>query len=317
MKQMNEQELEKRLQALPRMAETGLGGLEAGPGLKYRIEVAAKTAPKRRKRQLRFVPALCCAAAALALVIFVPDWGAQEPTGLMNTQALGPNATEPVNSALLDLGDTSVSISATRSAPEYSTIWAKSENGSFPMIGLRGSYYRLLTTPKRVSQSALGSLLGTVEEFTREPSLSGTNVVMSNTASAGTEVYEISGMGGTLIAAEVDGKLRAFQRGSFNGNALLGQEGLDEVLQVRGHISSMTLSGVGIVSDASACDTLLDVLLNNASYESSGSLSAKQSLLLSLDNGLTIQLAVKNEKLAGCGVWSCPEFFERFEASCE
>ena len=36
---------------------------------------------------------------------------------------------------------------------------------------------------------------------------------------------------------------------------------------------------------------------------------------ITLKNGVTVQLAVKNDKLAACGTWSCPEFFEEFEAA--
>ena len=35
------------------------------------------------------------------------------------------------------------------------------------------------------------------------------------------------------------------------------------------------------------------------------------------DNGLVYQFTVKNDKIASCGTWSCPEFFEAFEAACE
>ena len=49
--------------------------------------------------------------------------------------------------------------------------------------------------------------------------------------------------------------------------------------------------------------------------KSSGTVSAKQSLLIQLDSGLTLQLAVKNDKLSACGTWSCPEFLEAFEAA--
>ena len=54
-----------------------------------------------------------------------------------------------------------------------------------------------------------------------------------------------------------------------------------------------------------------------AAYESSGSVSSRQSLILELENGLVVQLAVKNDSVAACGVWSCPEFFEEFEDACD
>jgi len=88
-------------------------------------------------------------------------------------------------------------------------------------------------------------------------------------------------------------------------------------MQLSGHVASIELSGVGTITDTSVCADLISLLLNDATYESSGSLSAKQSLLIELDNGLVYQFTVKNDKIASCGTWSCPEFFEAFEAACE
>ena len=187
----------------------------------------------------------------------------------------------------------------------------------FPLIGVNGSYYRMMTSPRSVSSSLLGASLGTIAEYTTEPSLSGTNVMLSNKAAVGTEVYGISGMSSTFVAAEVDGQMRLFQRVSFNGNALKGSETLADVMQLSGHVASIELSGVGTITDTSVCADLISLLLNDATYESSGSLSAKQSLLIELDNGLVYQFTVKNDKIASCGTWSCPEFFEAFEAACE
>ena len=122
-------------------------------------------------------------------------------------------------------------------------------------------------------------------------------------------------MGGTLVAAEVDGSYRVFQRVSFNGSALRGSEDLADTLQLGGHIISMELSDVGTVTDKDVCESLFATLIDCASYESSGNVSGKQSLHIELDNGLTVQLTIKNDKLSACGTWSCPEFFEEFEAA--
>ena len=194
---------------------------------------------------------------------------------------------------------------------------SSSDSSTFPLIGVNGSYYRMMTSPRSVSSSLLGTSLGTIAEYTTEPSLSGTNVMLSNKAAVGTEVYGISGMSSTFVAAEVDGQMRLFQRVSFNGNALKGSETLADVMQLSGHVASIELSGVGTITDTSVCADLISLLLNDATYESSGSLSAKQSLLIELDNGLVYQFTVKNDKIASCGTWSCPEFFEAFEAACE
>ena len=75
---------------------------------------------------------------------------------------------------------------------------------------------------------------------------------------------------------------------------------------------AVELSGVGTITDQNTAESLVDTLLDNASFESSGSVSGSQSLLIQLDNGITVQMAVKDDKLSACGTWSCPEFIDAF-----
>ena len=309
---MKSQEVLHQLEQLPAAADRALAGLEADRHLMLRIERAAQS-PQPRRRKV-WAPALACAMALVVCVaVTVPMLRQPTQDSLITSQAAG-NGVVGNERALLNMGEDSVSIGQNGAAPAYRSIWVK-DSGTFPLIGIQGRYYRMLTTPGDVSDSLLGSSLGTVAEFTTEPSLSGGDVLLSNAASFGTEVYEISGMGGTLVAAEVDGSMRLFQRVSFNGNALRGNETLADTLQISGHIAGMELSDVGVITDADTCDQLLDTLLDCATYESSGTVSGKQSLLIALDNGLTVQLAVRDENLSACGTWSCPEFFEAFEAA--
>ena len=303
----------KRLEQLPEIADKALGGLTAGQHLKLRIEKAAVNPAPQPLRTPAWVPALSCALVlAIALGVGIPALQPQVDNSLISTQAAGQNGIGNER-GLLDLENNDVNIRQSGEAPRYHSIWASGDNGNFPLIGIEGKYYRMLTSPKSVSRSALGSSLGTVAEFTTEPSLSGTDVLLSNKVSQGSEVYAISGMGGTLVAAEVDGSYRVFQRVSFNGSALRGSEDLADTLQLGGHIISMALSDVGTVTDKDVCESLFATLIDCASYESSGNVSGKQSLHIELDNGLTVQLTIKNDKLSACGTWSCPEFFEEFE----
>lgn len=309
----------KRLDQLPEVVNETLGGLTAGQNLKLRIEKAAQpTAQAPIRRQRVWMPALACAlVVALGAALVIPaltDRQTQQP--LIVTQAAGNGQVgNELTGKELTRGNTT--IAASRSAPSYRSLWAESTGGAFPLLGINGRYYRLLTSPESVSDRVLDTSCGAVAEFTAEPSLSGNDVVLSNTAPVGTAIYPVSGMDGTLVAAQLDGQTRLFQRVSFNGNALKGSESLADTLQIAGHITGMELSDVGSVTDADKCETLFDTLLSNASYESSGSVSGKQSLLIELDNGLTLQLAVKNDRFSACGTWSCPEFFEAFEAAAE
>ncbi|MBR6666993.1 MAG: hypothetical protein IKL25_01310 [Clostridia bacterium] len=315
MKQEKHIDIEAMLHDLPQEANKAMGGLEATPFLKARINRAVN-AQKQEKAPItlpKWAPALCCAALVLVLVaVFVPMNGAQ-PGVLINSAPLGSPTPVPTHARTADLNGGTVFISNSSSKPGYRNIWSDVKGGSFPLIGINGKYYRMLTNPAALDRSLLGVQVATISEYTTEPSLSGTDAVLSNAATAGTAVYSLQGVSAdTLVAAEVNGRLRLFQRVSFNGNALRGREKLQNTLDISGRVIGMELSGVGTVTDPSACEALLSILLDCASYESSGSISSKQSLLIELDNGLVLQLAVKGDNLAACGVWSCPEFFESF-----
>lgn len=302
----------KRLEQLPEIANKGLGGLEATPGLKYRIlqEAAAQKNPaaKRKAAVLR----AACAAVACAVVLAIALPGILNPADapLINSMPMG-NATD-APALLSDNGISGGNLkSGSQNVPAYQSIWADG-SGTFPLICVNGQYYRMLTTPSSVPARVLGSSVGTIAQYTTEPALAGSSGLLSNACSSGTTVYQVSGMGNTLVAAEVNGQTRAFQRVGFNGSALLGSEKFSDTLQISGHVTMLELSGVGTIADRNTCESLVNTLLRNASFESSGNVSASQTLLISLDNGLTVQLAVKNDKLSACGTWSCPEFFDAF-----
>ncbi len=308
----------KDLNQLPEAAQRGLAGLTAGQNLKYRILNEAKQ-PQHRTHNHAWIPAVCCALVlVIACTVALPGLRTRhaENNGLLiASQPAGQATDTPLLTA--NGGIVGGSVSSRKSAPSYRSIWESGQNGNFPMVGIQGSYYRMLTTPASVDDSLLGANLGAVEEYTTEPALSGTDVILSNRCPAGTAVYEINSMGGTLVAAQVDGVNRVFQRVGFNNHALNGGEGLSDTLQISGHVTMMELSDVGTVTDPDTITTLMNTLLENATYKSSGSVSGKQSLLLALDNGLTVQLAVKNDRFSACGTWSCPEFFDAFAAAAE
>ena len=309
----------KRLEMLPEITDKALGGLNADDNMKERIlaHAAAGTSPARRRP---WAAALACALAlVVGLSVGIPSL--THRTGintapLIESQPLGTGEVGNER-ALLDLRSGDVTISASNGTPKYRSIWSENKNGSFPLLGVNGRYYRLLTSPAAMDERLLGRSLGTVSEFTKEPALSSTNGLISNILPSGAEVFGVSGMENTLVAAVIDGSYRVFQRVSFNGDALLGKEKLSDTLEISGHVIAMELSDVGIVTDKNTCDSLIKTLMKKASYESSGSINGNQSLLIALDNGLTLQLTVKKDKLAGCGVWSCPEFIEAFEAAAE
>ncbi len=320
MKQEKHIDIDAMLRDLPASANNAMDGLQATPFLKARIDraVEEKKHEKVRFALPRWVPAVCCAAAVLVVGLSaMPRGGVDKQNGLIHSNALGPTSA-PSDAMTADLSRGSVFISASASKPGYRSIWSDVKDGSFPLIGVNGKFYRMLTSPNTVDGGLLGPQVATISEFTTEPSLSGTDVVLSNAATSGTAVYAIRGVSeNTLVAAQVNGRTRLFQRVSFNGNALRGREQLADTLALSGQVIAMELSGVGTVTDPASCEALLSTLLGCASYESNGSISSKKALLIELDNGLVLQLSVKGDSLAACGVWSCPEFFEAFENSCD
>ncbi len=316
MKQEKHIDIDAMLRNLPQEANKAMNGLYATPFLKARIDraVEEKQQGKVRFALPKWAPAVCCAALALVLTLaFVPMGQEEQPGTLISSSTLGDPAAAPSSVLTADLRSGDISISASSAKPGYRSIWSDVKDGSFPLIGIEGRYYRMLTSPNSVDSQLLGSQITTIREFTTEPSLSGTDEVLSNAAASGTAVYAISGVNdASLVAAKVNGRMKLFQRVSFNGNALRGRETLADTLDVGSRVIAMELSGVGTVTDPTACADLMGLLLSAAEYESSGSISSKQALLIELDNGLVLQLAVRGDKLAACGVWSCPDFFDSF-----
>lgn len=297
----------KQLEKLPEMTERAMGGLQAGPGLKYRITQAAANDHKVRFA-FRPAAAALCAAAVVLCAVLIPVLN--KPAAPLNVVSAGA----PVEGTLL--ADTTLHGGAvTSSAPGVRSMWATAKDGAFPMVIDHGKVYRMLTTPAEVPSALLGTPLGVVELMTDEPALADANALMSNVAAPGETVYEIHGMGGTLVACKVGDSMKLFQRVSFNGNALIGGERLADTLRIGGHVVRMELEGVGEVTDDAALGSLTDTLLGSAAYENAGQVAGSQTLTITLDNGLQVQLLVKGNRLSACGTWSCPAFFEAFAAA--
>ena len=307
--------LEERLRTLPEIAEST--GLQADEQLKRKILRAAEE--KRRPRTSVFVvrrlaPALCALVVLIGVGAFtLPNLRKSGPTP-SNTPLLEsfPSGNVTVGEKLaLDVPAGSLSIGASRN-PSYRSIWAPMSGGNFPMIGVNGRYYRMLTNPTSVSGSLLGSSLGAVDTFTSEPALAGKYGICSNTVAAGETVYAVSGMNGAMVAANVNGQTRVFQRVSFGDNALVGGESLADTLKANNPVA-LELSGVGAINDAATAQRLVKILTGSASFLRAGGSETNQSLLIQLSSGIVLQMAVNGERVIACGTWACPEFFEAFQ----
>ena len=306
--------VEERLRALPEIARST--GLEADEALKRKILRAAE-GPARRNYSFparRLIPALCVLILLIGAGVFaLPRLRGGEPQETQTPLiASYPAGSVPAGEKRgMDVPPGSLSIRSSNN-PSYRSIWAPMSGGNFPLIGVNGRYYRLLTNPTSISSSLLGDSLGTVDNFTSEPALAGKNGICSNTVQAGETVYAVRGMNGALAAANVNGQTRVFQRVSFGDNALVGGEKLADTLRASSAVA-LELSGVGTVNDAATAQRLIDILVSNASFLRAGGSETNQSLLIQLSSGIVLQMAVNGERVIACGTWACPEFFDAFQ----
>ena len=307
---------EHALTGLGPIADEMLAGLHTDPGMRGRILAAARQAQAPKRRVMRgLAPALCCAALAIACV---GAWNMQrtdEPaTARIDTIAAGDGTVAIASQTqVADLGD-GAKVSA--AVPKNTSLFATAEN-DIPLVTVNGAVYRMLTTPESLSSSLRGDEVGQIAEACAEPSLATAEQLsagLSNVAAQGASVYAIKGVScATAVAAEVGGRMRVFQRVSYAGKGP-GKETLEDTFDVRGQVATLELSGVGTLTGEAANDAIA-VLLDHATLKSADMTAKKQSLTVTLTSGVKLQLGVSGDTVCGCGGWSCPEFFEAFEAA--
>ena len=319
----------KSLDQLGPIANEMLGGLHADERMRLAIRRAAEAnaAPARRPLR-RLVPAACCAALALMCVgVTAARLGgnapeanpsvmlAAEPTVMaIDTIAAGDGSDAAAAGTLVaDLGGNAM---VRRAEADGESLFAAGE-GDIPLVTVNGAVYQMLATPKDVGGALLGGQVGTVQHHDAQPSLAASDALsagLSNVAAEGTAIYAISGLAETTaVAAEVDGSMRVLQRVSYAGRGP-GGLGLEDTFSVRGQVKRLELSGVGTLT-GDAANAAIDVLLDHAVLKSADATARRQTLTVTLDSGLRLQLGVSGDTLCGCGGWSCPEFFEAFEAA--
>ena len=310
------------LDQLRPIANETLGGLCADEALRLRIRRAAaeQTVPRKKQRMMRLAPALCCAAllcAAVAARLSAP-MTVQAPAAdsgviAIDTIAAGDGAPVITGELVADLGDNA----RIRAAASQGESLFAAGTGDIPMVAIGGGVYRMLETPRDIGGALLGERMGSVQQRTDEPSLADGDALaagLSNVADEGAAIYALAGLPGTTaVAVEVNGGMRVFQRVSYAGMGP-GGLGLEDTFSVRGQVKEMTLSGVGTLSGERA-NEVIAVLLDQATLQSADASARRQTLTVTLDSGLKLQLGVSGDTLCGCGGWSCPEFFEAFEAA--
>lgn len=308
----------KRLEDLPEVASRQLGGLEATPTILAKAKLRASEYRQPRMRRGVWRPALavcaalvlCVGAAFWATEGVAPGVGPRPTENVLDSHSAGEE-TIPTEQPRLaaDVPAGSISMSAGGHSGSQ-TLFADAKGSSFPLISLGGATYRMLRSPNGISSSLLGDELGSVSEFNLEPAL-GSGGTVSNVVAQGEKVYAVSGLSGALVAANVDGSMRVFQRVSYAGTAVIGNETLGDTLCSASDVLWMELDGVGMVDSVEDAQSLMQTLLDTSDYQST-SMSGSGSLKIGMSNGLTLQLLVGDDAVSACGTWSCPDFFEAF-----
>lgn len=329
----------KRLENLPDITDEMLGGLKASEALRSEILQDARLAAQgkkvtrntpwqkgpARKKSPAFPLRVIAAAACVLLIAAGGIWGIPNLLGnstvgsenpvetLIDTQTAG-YSTASANTQLLalDVPRNSIVISQ-KSQPSYRGVWESASSANFPLICVNGRYYRLMSNPSSIGSDLVDASLGTVNTYTNEPALASGGIV-SNILPEGETVYAVRGMGNAAVAADINGTKRVFQRVSFGSSALTGGESLADTLGYSA-VTALELTNVGTVTDSAQAQALFNILVQNARMTRTNASETAQSLLIALQNGLVLQMSVRDESLMACGTWSCPEFFEAFEAA--
>ncbi len=313
----------KLLDQLGPVTDEMLGGLHADEAVRLKImrEVRAEKTIARRTAR-RFVPAVCCAALALCCVgVWAKTRPVLDKTGMIaepmtisiDTIAAGEGAAFDGATLMADLND---NVMLRKADAGGDSLFAEG-SGDAPLVTIGNAVYQMLKTPKDIGSSLLGESLGDVVLFDEQPSLASPKEMsagLSNVAPQGTVIYSLRGLAKTTaVAAEVDDGMRVFQRVSYAGRGPAG-DSFEETFSVRGKVKELELSGVGTIKGDKA-NEVIAVLLDQAVLKSADAASRRQTLTVTLDSGLKFQLGVSGDTVCGCGGWSCPEFFEAFEAA--
>ena len=313
--------MKKMLTDLPAVAPEMLDGLRAGAELRARILNARR--PALPLMWPRFAVVACAGALALAVGITALVSAPSQPNGAVPIEihAAGDNENDfehqlPTDASLLlaDVPSGSLSIGS-GSASAFRSLFT-GDTGNFPLVGYDGGAYRMLNRPGSLGGDALGHSLGNAL-YVSDPSQADASAwygLLSNAAAADSAVYAVAGLSAeTAVAAEVDGQMRLFQRYSYGGYGPGGS--LESVLDVRGKVRSLDLSGVGKVTDSDVANALISTLLDSAVFKSNDVTRSREALNIELKSGLVLQLLVSQNTFSACGSWSCPEFTEAFQAA--
>ncbi|GHU77676.1 hypothetical protein AGMMS49992_26340 [Clostridia bacterium] len=312
---------------VPESADQMLGAVRADGALRHRILTTAHhfghkgslteriSLPPARGPVMRKLTPILGTVIALVLMVglgvrfFGPDlFEPQVPV-----QQAGEVIAMPKSANAGDLMTGALKLST--GVPQFRSLFANSGSGEPALVSVNGRYYQMLTAPLSISTDMLGTKHGDVQSLTSDISLAGFIGVLSNVVPDGEAVYGVQDYSTrTLIAARVGGSMRVFQRIGYAAKTLVGEESFKDTLAIEGRVRALELSGVGIVTDGTKANSLVQVLLNDARQWSGEAIpEGEQALTIYLENSLALQLKVSGDVVEACGAWSCPQFFEGFK----
>jgi hypothetical protein len=264
----------------------------------------------------RWIPSFAAAMVFTAAVIvsFVSqNTGAREltPIGMAKTRSVQPLVVQG-----FPQGIDSTSIVMTDAIPTYHTLFETTRDGQPAIITINGRFYRMLSAPSSLGTDLIGVKHGDILPLGGK--LIGDAIgVFSNIAPDGEFVCSVGNYSTrTMVAVRVDDAMRVFQRVSYEGKSLSGDETFRDTLAVSGNVRALELSGVGALGDPDIVNALMDIMFANAVPASVPTIADNadlQSLIIHLNEGLSLQLLVSGDTIEACGAWDCPAFFREFE----
>ena len=331
----------ERLDGLRTTADAAFSGLHADEAMRLRILRAAREG--KAEQRLRWLSPAGLMPVACGLLILTVGGaavlrgrqltGANVPAGEVSTVSVNGLESEEGTLLLSDNGgQEGASVSSLQSirAGEAKNEKAgargagisavvsegvENENTLFetygreiPVICMNGAAYQLLKEPAELDSSLVGGAVGTVSLVTETPSLEvGSGETVSDCTENGANIYRVASLPETTaVAAEVDGKMRLFQRISYAG---YGTENaaLADLLGIRGQVSEISMSSGGTLS-GDVAEQALELLLDSAVCIADDAEPGTETVTFVLADGLQLQMTADGGTLVGCGAWQCPEF---------
>lgn len=314
----------EQLKELRSVSDTVLDGLKADDVLRQRVLAAVSSGTDQNKRKnkncvssqirwMRFVPAVCCAAAVLLVAVIIgTDLRAFKEEPVINSFTAGVHKSSPIPIHLLRSSST-VSEGIDDVPVSVTGIWSPKKNGYFPLVRINGMIYRqielhpekdlVLTDPVEIAC------------FTDVPALFDSGINLSNLLPQGTAVHSVAGCNHAFAVAKLEDEMIVFQRSSLFSDAVSPGETIADTLPDADRIISVMNEKGESVSDPAKVKELFEILTLNAVYKGSNMVSGDRYILFRLDNGLSYQFQINGSLLSACGTWSCPELIDELETA--